>query len=133
MRIDFWALVFCFFLTACQSEAPLYETPEASLRAYQRFIDNNEFEAAKSLSTPREQRRLETMSKIIFEDDLDSTVLNTRFLQLQCVEQGDTATCRCEIEDQYERYSEQFRLIKIAGQWKVDAPDEEIIIELEHE
>ncbi|MEN0005424.1 MAG: hypothetical protein AAF798_14830 [Bacteroidota bacterium] len=132
MKHWFRIVILCLFGVACQTEAPpQYATPEATLRAYQAFIDNNNFEAAKALSTPAEQRRLETMSRIIVEEALDSSVLTTQFLKLRCEEQGDTAFCLCEVEDQYERYEENYRLIRIEEKWHIDAPDEEIIIENE--
>ena len=36
--------------------------------------------------------------------------------------------CICELEDEYERYKQLFRLVQKDKYWLVDAPDEEIII-----
>ena len=42
---------------------------------------------------------------------------------------GDTLMCDCVLQDQYEKYPAEYRLIRMDNRWLVDAPQEEIIIE----
>jgi len=117
-------------LMGCKREEPKPETPEDVLRHYQSYIDKNKFEEARALSTPAGQQWLSELEAIISnEQQVDSTVLETKFLSLSCRGPGDTLTCFCALEDQYERYTAEYRLVRLQGQWLVDAPNEDIIIE----
>ena len=69
------------------------------------------------------------LARIIAEDLLDSTVLTTRFLNIDCRQQNDVTYCYCLVEDQYERYETEFKLVRAGGRWLVDAPDEDFRIE----
>ena len=33
------------------------------------------------------------------------------------------------MEDQYEKYTAEYRLVKVEGKWLVDAPEDDMIIE----
>ena len=118
-------------LGGCQPDRPPTERPDPAvvLQHYQSHIDSNRFAAAQELSTPAEQERIALLAQILAGEDPDSTLLHTRFLATRCEIQEDTALCYCEMEDDYERYEQVFRLVWRQGQWLVDAPDEEIFIE----
>jgi len=120
-------------LLACQSDPPADDaglmdaelgSPEAVVRRYQHYVDNNQFEAAKALSTAAEQQRLQDMAFVIQNmEDPDSSILQTRFLSIDCQEPSDsTAVCACRLQDQYETYSTQFELLRRDGQWLVQPP-----------
>ena len=116
-------------LVGCKQEESKPETPEEVLKQYQANIDKNKFEEARTLSTPAGQQWLSELEAIISNEQVDSTVLDTRFLSLACEGAGDTLTCSCVLGDQYERYTAVYRLVRQEGQWLVDAPEEDIIIE----
>ncbi len=118
-----------FALTSCKQGEPEPQKPEEVLKQYQAYIDKNLFEEARGLSTPAGQQWLAELEAIISNEQTDSTVLDTRFLSLSCEGAGDTLKCSCVLEDQYERYTADYRLVRLDGQWRVDAPEEDIIIE----
>jgi hypothetical protein len=117
-------------LFACQSEPRQPETPEEVLQMYQQYIDKNEFNKAKTLSTPAGQEWLAELASIIEDEQPDSTILTTNFISIDCKElEGGALRCECVLEDEYEKYTAEYRLIKSDGQWLVDAPQDDIIIE----
>ncbi len=124
-------------LIACQPDSSDRQMPEASadpesvVREYQALIDRNQFEAAKALSTDKEDLRLSDMASIIAEQETDSTILNTTFVQIKCAARGDSATCLCLLRDQYEAYDAEYHLIRQDGRWLVDAPEEDFQIDEE--
>lgn len=120
-------LLLCIF--ACQQGAQQAETPEDVLMQYQKHIDNNQFEEAKKLSTTAGKEWLSELASIIEDEQPDSTIMNTQFISINCQKEGEVLVCECVLEDQYEKYTAAYRLIQQNGQWLVDAPEEEIIIE----
>jgi hypothetical protein len=119
------------FWTGCQWKPKLPNTPETVVLQYQSYYDKNQFDQAKELSTAAEQARLEDLRQIIESEPADSTVFTTTFLKINCQEQKDTAICNCEVQDIEEPYTTEYRLVRINGQWLVDAPEEEVEIEEE--
>lgn len=121
------------FLFACQqnkttsaAEAEvLPNTPETVVRQYQALMDSNLFDRAALLSTGEGKAMLDVLAEIMAGDPPDSSIIHTDFLKLDCVVQVDTAHCTCLLKDEYEAYESLFKLIKINGQWLVDAPEEE--------
>jgi hypothetical protein len=109
---------------ACQKKQVLPNTPEDVIKAYQAYYDNNQFDEAKQLSTQEEQQRLNDLTKMVSSLSADSTQLKTVFVHLQCQTKGDTSLCECLLKDQDGTYNVQYRLIRIKGQWLVDAPQE---------
>ena len=115
-------------LFACESEP----TPPAEVvKQFQGHIDKNEFAEAKALSTPRGQQRLDDLEAIIAGELADSSIFNTTFLEIDCRINGDTARCLCLVEDSYERYETDYKLVKMDGKWRVDVPEEESVDEEE--
>ena len=129
IRTLFCLLAVLAALAGCKQEESKPETPEEVLKQYQANIDKNKFEEARALSTPAGQQWLSELEAIISNEQSDSTELDTRFLSLSCEGQGDTLVCACVLKDQYERYTADYRLVRLEGKWLVDAPEEEIIIE----
>lgn len=109
---------------ACQLDAPHPDSPEGVVRQYQMYLDNNQFEQAKNLSTPEERQVLDGLAAI-FTKDLDaSSVMKTSFLRISCKETGDKAECECKLKDEFETYDSVFRLVRQGGKWLVDVSDD---------
>jgi len=127
MKIAPYLFLCCFVsaLYSCKNERHQSVPPEEVIRQYQGFIDLNLYEEAKALSTPDEQKRLDLEAQIIAMEVSDSTIFHTTFLKIDCRETGDTAICKCLLEDEYGEYDSTFRLLKMAGIWRVDVPMEE--------
>ncbi len=124
-------LFFCFGLLifSCNRTPKLPETPEAVIRQYQSYYDKNKFEEAKTLSTPREQQRLDGLKELLESEPPDSTIYTTTFLSMDCKVQADTARCVCQVQDVEEPYTTELKLLRIKGQWLMDAPEEQVEIE----
>lgn len=117
-------------LLGCQSDPPAtQQTPEEVLKTYQDLVDKNQLEEAKMLSTPAGKEWLGELAEIIASEQPDSTIFQTEFLSINCQGKGDTLFCQCLLEDQYERYSSDYTLVKMKGQWRVDAPQDELKID----
>lgn len=143
MKCSFYIVfIFVVFCTACENDAPadqstndvltnepLPKTPEGVVRLYQKYLDANKFVAAKRISTPKEQERLHMLEEIISGDLLDSTLVQTVFIKLECKENGNKATCLGLYKEDGETYEDEFKLTKINGQWLVDITEEEVFIE----
>ncbi|KGE89066.1 MAG: hypothetical protein ACE362_00370 [Phaeodactylibacter xiamenensis] len=124
------AVIMVVLFGSCGSDAPPPPSePEAVLKQYQRFVDQNLLEKAKALSTPAGKAWLDELKAIVEEEQPDSTLFHTEFLSVNCEGKKDTLRCQCVLEDQYERYTSDYHLVKLNGQWLVDAPQEEIQID----
>lgn len=101
--------------------------PEGVIRLYQAHIDSNRFDQAKLYSTLAGKIWVDTLSRIINSsgEEMDSTLLQTQFLQINCQIEQDTAVCNCLASDQDGPYEVLYTLIREKNQWKVDAPKEE--------
>lgn len=121
-------LIFCCFclLALLFSCAPELEEPAEVLRAYQASYDKNDFEAAAAYCTPTMQQQLQVLEEMLAMD-LDSTILETEFLQLDCRVSNDSAFCDAILKDQYETYPAAFLLLRSSKGWLVDLPFEEAI------
>ncbi len=132
MRIYYFFFMLLFISCANEtntaSEA-LPNTPEAVVRTYQAFLDKNEFEKAKQLSTEAEKERLDAIFTIISTEPRDSTIFSTVFLEINCSTEKDKALCACLVEDFEEKYRDTFHLVKLRGQWLIDATKEVFNIE----
>ncbi len=123
--IRLWLIVL-FGLSACaadQAQGP--RSPEAVVREYQAFVDQNQFEQAQALSTPAERQRLQDLAEMI--ENFDSTVFHTEFLSIECTQTADSAVCRCKLQDQYETYVMDYNLLRLEGEWLVDVAYEDNI------
>ena len=133
----FLPLLLFFVFVACQdepkktdnqlsSEPPLPKSasPEEVLRLWHDHFDNNRFEDAKLLSTDQTIAFLQDMELLLSGMDMDSSIIQTQFLELKCVEKEDLATCNGLIKDPElnEIYRDSFFLLKQDGRWLVDIP-----------
>lgn len=107
------------------AEEPYPEQPEEVIKIYQAHVDSNRFEQAKRFSTPDGQAWLDTLSNIIINsgEEMDSTLLQTRFLKIDCQIVRDTAVCNCLATDQDVKYEMTYQLLREEGKWKVKAPE----------
>ena len=115
-------------LWSCARDENLPNTPETVVRAYQEYLDKNNFKAAKKLSTKAERERLDMIAHMIEDEPSDSTIMNTVFLKLDCKENGSNASCAYTIEEFGERFSDSFLLVNKRGQWLIDIIEEEFIL-----
>ena len=92
-------------------------------------MDKNNFRAAKKLSTKAERERLNMIKHMIEDEPMDSTIMNTNFLKLDCKEGGEKAICYYTIEEFDELFSDSFLLVNQRGQWLIDVIEEEFTIE----
>ncbi|MFZ4542441.1 MAG: hypothetical protein ACOYOA_00190 [Saprospiraceae bacterium] len=117
-------LILQVLILACNSKkaAESDKSPEAVVREWQHYIDNNEFQKAMTLSSDVTKHWLENVGGS-FEGD--SNRVETKFISLSCKEAGETALCKCRIqqEETDEAYEDIFKLVKINGQWLVDSDD----------
>lgn len=128
IRLYVVLLVFAFMTSCGEKQAAIGSmeggrSPEWTVQKYQQLVDQNQFDEAKELSTPAEQARLDQLAAVMVRESLGETVLNTRFLQVNCDTEGALSYCQCLVEDEYERYEMVYKLTWRQGQWLVDAPD----------
>jgi DNA polymerase III beta subunit len=69
----------------------------------------------------------EVLKKFVFktQETLDSSLLKTSFLAINCLPKGEHTICVCKMKDQFEVYDNTFYLKKSSGKWLMDAPPEE--------
>lgn len=127
-----------FLVNACADDSP--ETPEEVIRTWQDYMDRNDFEAAKNLSTPEGKIVISNIEELLSFDNEPIPVDTTDFVSLTCVENGNEAVCRYTerlkeetirrgnelITIEEEMISDSFMLKKIDGAWRVDLSDEPV-------
>ena len=113
-------------ILSCQTAEPLPNTPETVSRQWQEYINNNQFSEAKKLSTPNAKEWVNWIENMIIEEDPGQSLPPPVFLEIDCKEKGDKATCLFLQEDAGEQYRDSFFLFKINGQWLVDIPEEDL-------
>lgn len=115
--------VACNNPTSVKKKKPLPNTPETVLRQWQQHVDKNEFEEARALSSPSTSEWLDVIASIIFEEP-DSAILMTQFDRMECITTGDSAICTYTIQEEEFLIDDTTKLVRMAGQWKVDYTDE---------
>jgi hypothetical protein len=102
-------------------------SPENFIQQYQQWLDVNDFEKAEKCATEEEKLRLNDLKKFVFktQETLDSSLLKTSFLAINCLPKGEHTICVCKMKDQFEIYDNTFYLKKSSGKWLMDAPPEE--------
>ena len=129
MKVTPFLLFGCMAVVAawsCKRDHQQAPPPEEIIRQYQAFIDANQYEEAKKLSTEQEQVRLDGDAELMAMLPSDSTIIRTIFLGIDCKEVArDVVHCNCLLEDQEGEYEAVFKLVKIDGTWRVDVPIDE--------
>lgn len=108
-------------LGACSNEQA-ESTPEAVVQQYAQWVNNGQLEQAKSLCTPAAVAYLDALAAVIeaAETTPDSSLIKIEGIKCTLATDGQTAHCEGNIDDGYERYTEQFFLSQHNGQWLVD-------------
>lgn len=127
----------CLFILffSCQNEststqknggATLPQTPEGVVRLWQKHIDKNEFSDAKILSTQRGKEWISGIEAFLADENSDSLITNTEFLNMNCVENGMDAYCVYLFKsEEGDTFQDTFFLKKENNQWLVDIPEDE--------
>lgn len=119
-------------LLGCVEDKPVGKLipnePASVLRAWQKHVDQSEFVKAKELSTSTAQVFLDGLKKLeegFLDGRQDTIPVLTNFLALECRTKGDNATCQYTIEiEPNENVTDSIYLVRQAGQWLVDIPED---------
>lgn len=130
-RIPFVVVVAILFVGCQQDPVKTPAPPDKVVRKYQEFIDKNNFNGARALSTIEGRQLIDDIEASIDDELLEETVLNTYFHNITCRVEGRDALCWCDLEDQYERYEALFQLVQVKGRWFIDVPSEDAPIDYE--
>jgi hypothetical protein len=126
MRFYHLAVVFSFFATiavfsGCKNEQKntLPNTPETVVVAWQRFIDLNLLDSARMLSSEYVKGYISYLDSLNMGETLEPDY--NPIMGLTAKVSADTAECNFYFEDELgEKIPGRLRLVKEAGQWKVD-------------
>ena len=116
------AVLYCLLCSyACtnnpeQAKQKLPTSPEELVRQWQNHIDNNRFEAAKELSTPKGKIEVEgIMKEIVDEDFPDNFISETIFESIICQQSDQQTLCICQVKEEEGRDS--FFLVNENDHW----------------
>jgi hypothetical protein len=129
---NYGLLAFLFiFLLACtsgerneQSADYTNMSPAEVSKAWQRAIDINDFETAKSLSTAKTKEFVASIEKLIGDDPSLETVDTTIFISMDCSESGTEAKCIYRFRLEGEAVTDSFFLLRQDDRWLVDIQEE---------
>lgn len=131
---------FVLFIFACTSDMTDQQnvdyssmSPGEVSKAWQRAIDVNDFETAKSLSTAKTREFVASIEKLIGDDPAMETIDTTVFLSMDCEESGDAAKCIYRFRLEGEEVTDSFYLLRQNKQWLVDIQEEGILDDDEKE
>lgn len=113
--------------SAAEQEEEQPNKPELVLRTWQKYVDNSEFAKAEALSTDSGKIFLDGLKLMEegFAGDEAIKPVMTNFLVVRCQEKGDNATCNYVIEiEEDENVVDSVYLVRQAGQWLVDIPED---------
>ena len=111
---------------ACQNQPPqnaIANTPKAVSLHWQQLVNTNQFVEAKKWSTQNAKEWLDWIEQMILPDS-SAIIQPPLFIEGDCVEKGNQATCVYLMEDGGELYQDSFFMLKLNGQWLVDLPEE---------
>lgn len=132
MKKIFSPLFLILFFFACAEDTP--DTPKEVILTWQDYMDINDFESAKKLSTPEGQKVITNIEELLTMDDEPIPIDTTDFISMVCVEKDSIAVCRYSerlkgevfrrgnelIRLEEEIVSDSFVLKKINGNWRVN-------------
>jgi len=128
-------LIALLVFSACQNSTtsekeekkqPTPNTPESVARQWQQYIDYNNFDAAKKLSTNNGIIWIDGIKSILLNvEEGEEAITPTEFTVMTCKEDKDKATCNYVYREEEEIIIDSFFLVRQNGQWLVDIPEEE--------
>ncbi|MFK7807085.1 MAG: hypothetical protein AB8F74_04710 [Saprospiraceae bacterium] len=122
-------LFFSLLLSNCSSDKKeLPNTPEKVARQWQDWIDQNEYQKAKELSTGNAIEWINWAEETIKASGEEPEVLSPAvFLSMKCEEFESKAICDYIMDDEGRQFRDSFFLKNINGQWLVDIPEEDLL------
>jgi hypothetical protein len=111
----------CLWPVACKLDPKnkLPNTPETVVVAWQRFIDLDQLDSARLLSTEYTQSYIAYLDSLAIDETLE--IDYNPVMGLTSTINGDTAQCDFYFEDELgEKVPGRLKLLRQAGQWKVD-------------
>ncbi|MEL6862787.1 MAG: hypothetical protein AAFP19_00140 [Bacteroidota bacterium] len=120
-------LALFLLLLACSSAQKKEAlSAEQTARDWQRYVDQNEFDKAKAISTKQTLAMIEMIESIVSEDMEAEAMPPTVFLEMNCKEEEEKAICTYLMEGEGDQIRDSFTLIKVDGTWLVDIPEEDM-------
>jgi hypothetical protein len=113
--------IVCLWPIACKLDpkGKLPNTPESVVVAWQRYIDLDQLDSARMLSTEYTLSYIAYLDSLALEETLEADY--NPVMGLSSVITGDTAQCDFFFEDELgEKVPGRLKLLREAGQWKVD-------------
>ncbi len=96
---------------------------EEVFRRWQNFLDKNEFEEVRSLSTTETESLIGTIQDLSLLFPKDSTIIQTKFKEVKCIQKTDTSgICYYSVEDEELLYRDSIDLRKRGEKWLVHSP-----------
>ena len=97
------------------------------------YYYNNDYDLAKTYSTPETAAMIDTIKTLIFPDQSNEAI-EFKIKNIQCKQiKGDAkAVCTCNYLEQGEAFTEVLNLVQLDGQWLVDARlgnDEDLLLD----
>lgn len=119
--------LFTLILASCATEKKesKQNTPIGVARIWlENYYYHNNYELAKSYSTPQTAEMIDTIKSMIFPDLDNVEKLAFEIKNVQCRQKVDAvdANCTCKYIEGGESFTEELLLVKIDGQWLVDTP-----------
>jgi len=131
MKNTSFFLLCCFlfaFANCTSDKKDLPNTPEKVARQWQDWVDSNQYQKAKELSTGNAINWINWAEETIKANGGENEVLAPAiFIAMNCEEHGNKAICGYILNDEGYEYRDSFYLEKINGQWLVDIPKEDLI------
>lgn len=118
----------CFLFLAmmsCQSDPPLPSEPEAVVQQWQEWINKNEFDQAKKLSTANTREWIKWINEVLDEEN-NNTITHSEFVAINCQMKAEEGYCACVLKEEEEQYVDTFYLVREKRQWLVDIPETEL-------
>ncbi len=125
------AAVFLFFsglimlLFSCQNDPPLPKEPASVVEQWQEWINKNNFDQARRLSTENAREWIDWISEVLEEGNITDETISV-FQKVDCKVEKNNATCFCQIEEMGEIFADTFFLVKEKDQWLVNIPETEL-------
>ena len=117
-------LIICIF-TNCQNDTPLPKDPAAVVEQWQVWINKNNFDQARHLSTENTKEWIDWINQVLNEGNITEETTSI-FRNIDCNVNGSNATCFCQIEEVGEIFTDTFFLIKEKNQWLINIPETEL-------